>query len=164
MDKDQARAFLSDVPKGKEFYLVNGDKLSNLKDFRNALHLIDDTLFRYHVNEHHNDFQKWILEVVKDTVLSHKLDNVIDLEEARKIVDKRVDGLIGILEKEYEKKMKQYEASSKTKNKHSDEYYKRKEERMKNRFHDMIVKEFFYGMATGIFLAFILLRMFQLLR
>ena len=169
MNKNQARAFLADVPKGKEFYLVNGEKLSNLKDFRNSLHLIDEQLFRYHVNEHHNDFYNWILEVVKDTILAHKLEHVIILEELRKVVDSRVDALLGVLEEEYNKKMKNYEKimptpPKPTKNKHSDEYYIKKEEKMKVKFHDMVVKEFFYGMATGIFLAFILLRIFQLLR
>ena len=159
MNKRQASAFLDVVPKGKEFYLVNGEKISSLREFRNVLHVIDDDLFRYHVNEHHNDFAKWILEVIKDTVLAQKIEFVRDKEKMISIVDKRVDDLLSVLEKEYHRKMREYsrETQKPEKHLHTENYYHKREERLKEKYSDLVVREFFYGMAAGIFITFLLL-------
>lgn len=57
----------------KYFFLADGRPLKNLLELSDAMEEITDDIFHHHVNEHKNDFAKWVAEVFEDEELSIKL-------------------------------------------------------------------------------------------
>jgi hypothetical protein len=55
------------------FFLADGRPLKNLLELADALEEMTDEIFQHHVNEHKNDFAKWVSEVFGDEELALKL-------------------------------------------------------------------------------------------
>lgn len=47
----------------KSFYLIDGSKISSIKEFYEYLDSMEENVFRYHANEDKNDFSNWIKDV-----------------------------------------------------------------------------------------------------
>ena len=48
------------------FWVNNGPVLTNLKELRDALGVISDEQFSYHVSKERNDFAEWVESVLAD--------------------------------------------------------------------------------------------------
>ncbi|MEM4755894.1 MAG: hypothetical protein QW594_02065 [Candidatus Woesearchaeota archaeon] len=200
MDKHTALAYLKDVPEGKEFFVVNGFLLRNLRDLREALAGISPEVFAHHVTAQRNDFANWIEDIIGDKELAAALRKTKDQKKMQVLVKNRIDTLKTIISAAYYAEMKAAEkrmpqptttkplttteekipspASLETaklhkekieqekkhnEQHHSDAYYRKHEEQLKEHYRALLVKDFFYGMAVGILLALVLLRLYQLL-
>lgn len=60
------------LPLEKRFFLHNGRSLSSLVELRDALLVMDDALFYYHVTPQRNDFVSWIRGVFGDERLAER--------------------------------------------------------------------------------------------
>jgi alpha-amylase len=90
MRKRVIHTFLQDVPEDKMFWCVDGRVFRNLRELAAALKDMSDETFRYHVNDHKNDFSNWIKDVIGDSTLARNLLNVKDRKKAEKLVNKRI--------------------------------------------------------------------------
>ena len=67
------QTFLADVPQELVFWCNDGQILKNLKELRDALAIMNDYTFTYHVNEAKNDFHNWVKDIVRDDTLATQL-------------------------------------------------------------------------------------------
>jgi hypothetical protein len=76
---------------GKEFYLVDGRVLKDIKELSRAFTDMTDNVFLYHVNMQgkKNDFARWIKEVLEDPKTAAKLEKLFDKKKYSKIVHDR---------------------------------------------------------------------------
>lgn len=72
------------------FWVNNGPALRNLKDLSDALKVMGEESYAYHVNADKNDFANWVLNALKDETLSSKLLKAKTLKSANKAVDDRL--------------------------------------------------------------------------
>ncbi len=73
---EDARHFLSNVPKDKYFWVNNGPIIKNIKELYSVLKNMNDTTFTHHATTEKNDFSKWIMDVVGDRTLASNLSLV----------------------------------------------------------------------------------------
>jgi hypothetical protein len=85
---------LGDVNPKECFWVHNGVGLRNLYELLDALKHMSDSTFGYHVNEEKNDFEKWVLEVIKDKELAKDIANVKNKE----VMIKKIRGRIKYME------------------------------------------------------------------
>ncbi|MBD3163906.1 hypothetical protein GF323_01790 [Candidatus Woesearchaeota archaeon] len=81
---------LEKAPKNKEFILLDGRKLKNLKDLAFALGDMADEVFWHHVNDARNDFVCWINEVLKERELAADMEKIKDRFNAQLSVLKHI--------------------------------------------------------------------------
>ena len=69
---------LSDCKPSDAFWTCHGRIVRNIYELANTIESMDDSSFIYHVNDDHNknDFAKWIKEVLDDSELARRLENV----------------------------------------------------------------------------------------
>lgn len=87
------QTFLADVPQELVFWCNDGQILKNLKELRDALAIMNDYTFTYHVNEAKNDFYTWVRDVVRDDILANELLGVADSVTAVRVVAERITSL-----------------------------------------------------------------------
>ncbi|MBN2422658.1 hypothetical protein JXB41_05495 [Candidatus Woesearchaeota archaeon] len=63
------------------FILVTGVPLKNLKELVNSLEIMNDWVFKHHVNETRNDFSEWIKNVLDEKHLAEEIRNIRDIRE-----------------------------------------------------------------------------------
>ncbi len=85
------RVFLENVPERYAFLLKDGNRLLNVEELAKALKKMEHDVFYHHVSEERNDFHNWIRDIVLDLELAEKLLNAKNPEEARKILDRRIE-------------------------------------------------------------------------
>src|SRR3989338_7148974 len=56
----QAEKMLEDVPHGRQFIIHNGASVKNLKELGEAVSLMPDNSFHYHVSNDRNDIAEWL--------------------------------------------------------------------------------------------------------
>ncbi len=78
MKKDK---LFEDVKPEHYFFVCDGTVVKNLLDLVDALEYMDDYTFRYHVNEHKNDFYNWIKDVFQEEELAARILPVKDKRE-----------------------------------------------------------------------------------
>ena len=91
--KEVYRARLQDVMADMKFRCNNGSELKNLKELADALSEMPEETYSHHVTEQNNDFTNWIRDCIRDTALANKLVKVTDKNQAREIVEERIDWL-----------------------------------------------------------------------
>ena len=91
--KEVYRVRLQDVMAEMKFRCQNGNELKNLEDLANALRDMPEETYNHHVTEQNNDFTNWIRDCIRDTELAKKLVKVTDKNQAREIVQERIDWL-----------------------------------------------------------------------
>jgi hypothetical protein len=67
------RGYLADVPQEYVFWCCDGRILKNLRELCDALAVMSDDTFAYHVNAAKNDFYNWVRDVIKDETLAADL-------------------------------------------------------------------------------------------
>jgi hypothetical protein len=65
----------------KFFYFKNGIVLRSINDLVNALSIIPDDIFYYHVNSAKNDFANWIRYVIGDVMLADEISEIYTRDE-----------------------------------------------------------------------------------
>ena len=93
ISKEEANRRLGDVLDGKHFWCQDGKVVKNLKELGEALDGMGDETFHHHSGEGRNDFSNWIRDCIQDTALAKKLVKVTDKNQAREIVQERLDWL-----------------------------------------------------------------------
>ena len=91
--KEVYRTRLQDVMAEMKFRSHNGSEFKNLEELANALHEMPEETYSHHVTEQNNDFSNWIRDCIQDTALAKKLVQVTDKNQAREIVQERIDWL-----------------------------------------------------------------------
>jgi len=92
---EQAENILSEVDPNYTFKLHLGAEIRSLNELSEVLEVITEESFRHHVNEHKNDFARWILDVIKDRELFNQINHL----KSRHEIKKRIDERIAMLEK-----------------------------------------------------------------
>jgi len=72
------------------FYLVNGKKITNLSELKDAIKDISDEDFVHHVNPDKNDFANWVRGVFKDNDLASAIENATSINSLYALLDSRV--------------------------------------------------------------------------
>ena len=96
MSKEKLRILrervLSDCPQGLEFWTCHGTIIKNIYELHDTIQGLNEYAFRYHVNKdnHKNDFAEWIIDVLGDSELAHKLAGVLDKKKYLSIIEKRI--------------------------------------------------------------------------
>ncbi|MBS3137399.1 hypothetical protein J4232_03125 [Candidatus Woesearchaeota archaeon] len=104
----EAKRTLSDVAPEHSFKTKAGKELRNLEELLHNLKDMDTKTFSHHVNEHKNDFEKWVKDVVKDEPLAGELTETKDQLEMERIVRNRIIELKEAIDK-YEESFKKDE-------------------------------------------------------
>ena len=69
-DTALAIEIIKTAPKNREFYLVDGRKLKDLRELALSLGDLPDQAFWHHVNDARNDFANWIEEIFEEKNLT----------------------------------------------------------------------------------------------
>jgi len=88
--KQEAQRFLSKVPEEHVFHCQDGLILSDMKELGEALAIMDDETFAYHSNTERKDFSNWMADIIGDKKLAKDLENVLDRNQAARIVASRI--------------------------------------------------------------------------
>jgi hypothetical protein len=80
--KDCALRLLADVRHpDHRFRMINGLELRNMCDLADALEVVDEGTFSFHVNDVRNDFAEWVKDVLGDHALADKLSTLSSKED-----------------------------------------------------------------------------------
>ena len=71
--------------------------LQDMKELGEALAVMADETFVYHANIEKNDFSSWLADAIGDKKLAKDLENVLDRNQAARIVASRIAILAKIL-------------------------------------------------------------------
>jgi hypothetical protein len=83
-------SILKKAPEDKEFVLVDGRKIRDVKELAFALGEMGDNIFWHHVNDARNDFVSWINDVFDDKELAESLKNARDRVNAQITILKHI--------------------------------------------------------------------------
>jgi hypothetical protein len=81
---------LHDVHPTNVLRIKNGSIVRSLYDLANELALMDEEVFRYHVNDAKNDFYEWVYHMVRDVHLAKVFSELKDRRLMLAAVEKRV--------------------------------------------------------------------------
>lgn len=84
---------LRELEGDKCFWINNGPVIKNLYELRDALKVIDEGIFSYHVNGEKNDFYNWVKYAVQDDILAERLGGLKTREEMARIIENRIKKL-----------------------------------------------------------------------
>src|SRR5512136_1960730 len=87
------KSILADVPQEHVFWCRDGQILKNLRELRDALAVMSEDTFAYHVNAAKNDFHNWVKDIIKDDVLASDLLKAANTTTAVRIVTDRIASL-----------------------------------------------------------------------
>jgi len=68
------------------FWVNDGVVLHSLKELEQALHVMDELVYRYHVNQDKHDFADWVEYVLSDVKCAKELRKADTLAQARTII------------------------------------------------------------------------------
>ena len=69
-----AEKILSDVSPTRRFVVHNGSEIKNLRELADAVRLMPNSTFHYHVSGQRNDFAEWVKEHVGDWQLADDME------------------------------------------------------------------------------------------
>jgi hypothetical protein len=87
---------LRHAPPGKEFILADGRQLKDIKELALCFIDLQPSVFQHHVNAQNkkNDFAIWIHEVLEDSCLAQRLDEVTDQKQYTSIITERIKEIV----------------------------------------------------------------------
>ncbi len=108
-EHDRIKYALREVDANEAFIMKNGIKLYSLEDLADALRIISDDIYNYHVTHERNDFATWVRDVFNDLTLAARLYAAKNRFDAADKVEERIEFLRKRLEyKEQVKENKQF--------------------------------------------------------
>lgn len=84
------RSLLRNVGSDKDFMLVDGTTIKDMRELLSALEKMDEDTFTCHVNKEKNDFHNWARDVHQDEKLASMLSQVIDRESTTAAIRRRI--------------------------------------------------------------------------
>jgi hypothetical protein len=93
--KALSQKVLADCRPDWAFWVCNGQVLRNIHELASAIENMNDGTFFYHVNDENNknDFAQWILDVIQDGELAHKLKKIRNRKRYGEIIRARIKEL-----------------------------------------------------------------------
>lgn len=92
---------LGEAPQEHHFMLRDGKKIKTVYQLIDELEMMNEDLFKHHVNEHRNDFANWIEHVFDERSLADELRYIEDRIDTQRAILKE---LVRTLTKEVHKK------------------------------------------------------------
>ncbi len=86
---DAAR-ILKRVKPEYSFKLHSGSDVDNLQGLLDALRIMSDSTFKYHVTKDRNDFSSWIIDVIGDEELAESIRNLKNKQSMIKEIENRM--------------------------------------------------------------------------
>ncbi len=87
---EKAKKILANVPEEYVFWCHDGGIYHNLMELRDALQMMADDTYCYHVNAEKNDFMNWVRDVIEDEELADELFHAANRGEAANQVNVRI--------------------------------------------------------------------------
>jgi hypothetical protein len=81
---------LRKAPEDKEFDLIDGRKIKDIKELAYALGDMADNVFWHHVNDARNDFVNWVQDVFEEKQLAEELSKTRDKVNAQVTILKHI--------------------------------------------------------------------------
>ena len=72
----RAKKILRVVPTSKSFWLCTNEYLRSLNTLADALEIVSDDVFRYHVDKYKNDFATWVKDCIDDKDLAREISRI----------------------------------------------------------------------------------------
>ncbi|MEM3374278.1 MAG: hypothetical protein QXE31_03580 [Candidatus Woesearchaeota archaeon] len=69
------------------FWLCNGKTLKTIKELLNELKVMEESVFKYHVNDEKDDFANWLKDIFNEFELVDKLKGVKDKNKYIEIME-----------------------------------------------------------------------------
>jgi hypothetical protein len=91
--KQDAQRLLANVPGEYVFWFSDGRTLSNMSELAEALRMLPDEVYTYHVNHEKNDFSNWVKDIIKDEKLANDLRKATSKRQAATRVTERINTL-----------------------------------------------------------------------
>lgn len=88
--KQEAKRLLSDIPEEYVFWCHDGCVLHNLRELGDAISIMTDETYTFHVNAEKNDFTNWVRDIIKDGRLATDLQKASDRARAAKLLASRI--------------------------------------------------------------------------
>ena len=89
----QAEKMLEDVPHGRQFIIHNGASVKNLKELGEAVSLMPDNSFHYHVSNDRNDIAEWVRDTVGDWHLADSIEKAESKKHMAQLITHRSEAL-----------------------------------------------------------------------
>ena len=80
-------SFYEEVPVGKYFRSEDGVIVKNVFELLNLLRIMDEEIFKSHVNKNRNDFALWVRRIIGEEELSAKLNKTLSKTEMISILE-----------------------------------------------------------------------------
>ncbi|MFC1690562.1 hypothetical protein ACFL0W_00145 [Nanoarchaeota archaeon] len=87
---DKAADLLGNVKKSRHFNVHMGASIGSLHQLIEALDVMSKDSFEHHINEHKNDFAKWIEHSVEDIVLAVDVKDLKNRDKIKKAIEERI--------------------------------------------------------------------------
>lgn len=101
-----ARRILARVPQQVSFWLCTNEHLRNLESLGKALQMVNDEVFKYHVNRDKNDFETWIRDIIRDKELAREISRIKTRETLVRKILERIEELRKIVKKSSKKSVR----------------------------------------------------------
>jgi len=77
------KLFVKDAKPEYYFLMIDGSTIKNLVELADALHIMSDDVFYYHVTHDRNDFSNWVRDVFSEKVLAEEISRLHNKMEAQ---------------------------------------------------------------------------------
>ena len=81
---------LGEAPEEYHFVVADGSKLKSIYELVDALGMMEEDIFRHHVNEFKNDFSNWIRDVFEEPDLAKEVAEIQDRMETERALLKHL--------------------------------------------------------------------------
>ena len=82
--------YLQKVNPEHYFILKNGFVVSSLPELHETLQQVDDEIISHHLNEHKNDFARWIEHAVGDSILKNRIEDITSKDRFLEELENRI--------------------------------------------------------------------------
>ncbi len=79
-----------DVPEEKTFWLDGGGAIKNLYQLAEALGIMKEKTFKFHVNKNKNDFSEWIRQVIEEEKLADEVARLVMKDKIQIVLQKHI--------------------------------------------------------------------------
>jgi hypothetical protein len=78
------------APEGREFYLVDGRVLADLKELGDALDAMADHVYGHHVTAERNDFSSWVHDIFEEVELAKRIRQATGRHHAQIVIYRHI--------------------------------------------------------------------------
>lgn len=78
------------APPGREFYLIDGRVLADLKELGDALDAMADHVYGHHVTAERNDFSSWVHDIFEEIELAKRIRQATGKHHAQIVIYRHI--------------------------------------------------------------------------